>query len=54
MRKCAIEVSRLKAVMERLQWGVCVCVCGGGWCAGGVGRGRGEERMCVCEREGER
>lgn len=53
MCKCAIEASRLKAVMERLQRGVCVCVCVvvGGVQVVLVGE---EERMCVREREGER
>lgn len=53
MRKCAIEVSRLKAVMERLRR-VCVCVCGVGVGGVQVALVGEEERMCVCEREGER
>lgn len=41
MHKCTTEVSRLKAVMERAMAGVWRW-----WCAGGVGRGRGED-MCL-------
>lgn len=49
MRKCTTEVSRLKAVMERAMAGV--------WwwsCAGGVGRGRGEDMCLGGKEEGER